>query len=103
MILAEEAGAVAVQAQHLGQRRDVVRSLPGVAGKCRGDLGDASHVVHVMISTREQRRPRRRAQSRGVKLVEAQALAGKRLCGRHVDRTAEGTRHSEAHVVDRAR
>jgi len=35
MPLAERAGAVSVESQHLGQRCHAVRNLPGVAGKSR--------------------------------------------------------------------
>ena len=50
MGLAERGRAVAVEPQHLGQRRDVVRTLPGLAGKSGGGLGDRAHVVHVVVA-----------------------------------------------------
>ena len=103
VVLAEEAGAVAVEAQHLGERRHVVRALPRVARERRGRLGDPAHVVHVVVAAAEQRRPRRRADRRRVELVVAQPRLRQAVGGRHVDRPAERARHAEAHVVDRAR
>ena len=99
VVLAEEAGAVAVQAQHLRQRRDVVRPLSRVAREGRGRFGDAAHVVHVVVAAGEQGRPRRRADRGGVELVVAQPLAGEAFGRRHVHRPAEGAGHAEAHVV----
>ena len=100
VVLAEEAGAVAVQPQHLGERRDVVRALPRVARKRGRCLGDATHVVHVVVTAAEQRRPRRRADRRRVELVVAQPRLGQAVGRRHVDRPPERARDAEAHVVD---
>jgi hypothetical protein len=44
--LAEGAGAVAVEAQHLGQRGDLVGNLPGVAGE-----GGAVSMIAPMLLT----------------------------------------------------
>ena len=100
VVLAEEARAVAVQPQHLGERRHVRRALPRVARKRRGRLGDPAHVVHVVVAAAQERRPRRRADRRRVELVVAQSARGEPLDGRHVDRPAEPAGHAEAHVVD---
>ena len=100
MVLAEEGGAVAVEAQRLGERADVVGALAGVAGEGGGDLGDAAHVVHVVVAAGEQRGARGRAERGGVELVVAKAVGGEGFGGRHVDGAAEGARHAEAHVVD---
>ena len=99
VVLAEEGGAVTVQAQHLRERRDAVGALPRVARKPRGGFGDAAHVVHVVVAAGEQGRPRGRAERRGVELVVAQSLVGEAVGGRHAHRSAEGARHAEAHVV----
>ena len=99
MVLAEEGGAITVQAQHLRERRDVVRPLPGVTRKRRGDFGDAAHVVHVVVAAGEQGRARGRAERGGVELVVAQSLAGEAVGIRHAHRPTEGARHAEAHVV----
>ena len=100
VVLAEEAGAVAVQPQHLGERRHVVRALPRVARERRGRLGDPAHVVHVVVAAAQQRRPRRRADRGRVELVVAQPAGGQTLDRRHVDGPAEPAGHAEAHVVD---
>ena len=98
--LAEGGGAVAVQPQHLRQRRHAVRALPGLPGEGGGGLRDRAHVVHVMVAAAEQRGARRRAERRGVELVVAQPAVGQALHRRHVDRPAEGARLAEPHVVD---
>jgi len=54
MVLAEKAGAVAIESQHLGQGRDTVGPLASVARKGGGRLGDATHIVHVVVAAREQ-------------------------------------------------
>src|SRR4051794_40656924 len=53
-----------------------------------------------MIAAGEQCRPRWRAYRRRVELVVAKSLVGQRIEGRHVDRTAEGARLAEAHIVE---
>ncbi len=99
MVLAEEAGAVTVQAQHLRQRCDVVRSLSRVAREGSGRFGDAAHVVHVVVATGEQRSPRWRTDRGGVELIVAQPVCGKIFGCRHAHRPPESTGHAEAHVV----
>ena len=99
VVLAEEAGTVAVQAQHLRQRCDVVRSLSRVAREGSGRFGDAAHVVHVVVAAGEQCGPRRRTDRGGVELIVAQPVRGETLGGRHAHRSAESTGHAEAHVV----
>ena len=101
MILAEEGGAVTVQAQHFRQRCDVVRTLPGVARKCRRDFSDPPHVIHVVVATGKQGRPRGRAKPRGVKLVESQPLTGKAVGRWHLHWPAESAWHAEAHIIDK--
>ena len=98
--LAVGGGAVAVEAQHLGERRHVVRALAGVARERGGRLGDAGHVVRVVIAAVQQRRARRRADRRVVEGVVAQPLLRQAIGGRHVHRPAESARDAEAHVVD---
>ena len=98
--LAEGGRAVAVEPQHLGQRRDAVGPLPGLAGEGGRGLGDRAHVADVMVAAGQQRRAGRRAERRGVELVVAQPALRQPLERRHVDRPAEGARLAEAHVVD---
>ena len=71
--LAERAGAVAVEAQHLRQRRDAVRILPRVAGEGRRALHDRARIHGVVVPSGLQRVARRRAERRRVEVVEAQA------------------------------
>ena len=98
--LAERGSAIAVQSQHLGQRRHVAGSLAGLSGKPGGGLGDRAHVVHMMVAPAQQRRAGRRAQRRRVELVVAQPGVGQPLHGRHANGPAERARLAEAHVVD---
>ena len=98
--LAERAGAVSVEPQHLGEWRNAVRVLPGVAGKRRRRLHDRAGVDGVMIASGLERVARRRAQRRRVEVVEAQASRGDLIHRRRADGTAEGARPAEADVVD---
>ncbi len=100
VVLAEEARAESVEPQHLRERRDTVGPGPGVTWERGSDLGDAPHVVHVVIAPREQGRPRWRTERGCVELVVAQAPAGQVVRCRHTHRPAKGARHAEAHVVD---
>src|SRR5262249_33594397 len=54
MVLAKERSAVAVQAKHLRQWRDIVRALPCLTRKRSRRLGNGTHVVHVMIAARKK-------------------------------------------------
>ena len=90
MRLAECGGRIAVQAQHLGERGDAVRPDARVPLEGGRRLGDRAHVVHVVVAAGEQGRAGRRAKRRRVKLVEAEALVGQRIHGRHVYRAAKG-------------
>ena len=57
--LAEGSRAVAVEAQHLGDRSDIVGNLAGVAGKCRARFDDRAHVVDMVVAPAFDRRARR--------------------------------------------
>ena len=98
--LTEGAGAVAVESQHLRQRRDAVRILPGVAGEGGRGLHDRAGVHGVVVPSGLERVARRRAQRRRVEVVEAQAALREPVHRRRVDRPAERARPAEAHVVD---
>ena len=54
----------------------------------------------LVVAAGQQRRPRRRADRRGVEGVVADALVGEPRQRRRVDRTAEGVRQAEADVVE---
>ena len=92
--------AVAVQPQRLGDGGRGVRADRVVAGRRGGRLGDAAHADRVMVAPGEQRLPRRGAERGGVEAGVLQALVRHPLQSGHVDRTAEGARGAEAHVVD---
>ena len=98
--LAEGAGAVAVEPQHLRQRRHAVRILPGVAREGRRGLHDRAGVDGVVVPAGLERVARRRAQRRRVEVVEAQAALRQPVHRRRADRTAERARPAEADVVD---
>ena len=74
MRLAEGGRAVAVEPQHLGQRGDAVRPLPGLAGEGGRGLGDRAHVADVVVAAGQQGRAGRRAERRGVELVVPQPV-----------------------------
>src|SRR5260370_38315317 len=69
MRLAECRRAVAIQPQHLRQRRYAVGALPGLSRESGSGFGNRAHVVHVMIATAEQCGSRGRAERCGVELV----------------------------------
>ena len=98
--LAEGAGAVAVEPQHFRQGRNAVRDLPGVAREGRRALHDRAGVDGVVVAAGLERVACRRAQRRGVEVVEAQAGLGKLVHRRRADGAAERARPAEADVVD---
>jgi hypothetical protein len=100
MPFTEGTGAVAVEAQHLGQRRDLIRDLAGVAGKGGAGLDDRAHVVDMVIAPALERGAGRRADRGGVEVVVVQPFVGDLLEGRGVDRSAEGAGAGEAEIVD---
>ena len=100
MVLAEGRGAVAVQAEDLGQRRDAHGAHAGVAGEGRGQFHDGPGVVHVVVAAGEQGHARGAAQRGRVEAVVLQSVRRQLLQRGHVDRPAEGAGVAEADVVD---
>ena len=98
--LAELRRRVAVQLQRLRQRRRRVRTQRVVARRRRGDLGDPAHPHRVMVATRQHRRPRRRAQRRGVEPGELQPAGGQLLGDRRATRTTERARRPEPDIIE---
>ena len=98
--LAERAGAVAVESQHLGQRRDAVRKLPRVAGEPGRGFHDRAGVCGVVVPTGLERHSRRRAERRRMEVVVPQAGRREPVEGRCPDRAPEGAGSAEADVVD---
>ena len=98
--LAERSRVVSVLTKNLSQWHDARRNLTLVAREAGRDLHHGPHVGRVMVPARLQRSARRRAQRRGVELVEANALIRESLEGRRLDGTAERCSRAEADVVD---
>ena len=98
--LAELRGRVAVQLQHLGERRARVRAHRVVAGRRGGDLGDPAHADGVVVAAGQQRRARRRAQRRRVEAVVLQPAAASRSAVGVAAGPAERARRAEADVVE---
>ena len=97
---AERASGIAVEAQHLGDRRGAGRLPPGVTGEHRGAFHDRAGLDIVMVAPGQQRGARWGAERGSVEIIVAVALRGELFERRHVDRAAERARLAEAHVVD---
>ena len=98
--LAEGRRAVAVEAQHLGDRGGRVRDLAGRARQGRRHLRDEAHVHGVVVAAGLEGGPRRRAERGRVEVVVAQAGLGEPVERGRRDRAAERARRPEAEVVD---
>ena len=98
--LAEGAGAVAIEPQHLRQRRHAVRISPRVAGEGRRGLHDRARVHGVVVPPGLERIARRRAERRRVEVVESHAALRKLVHRWRANRTAKRARPAEADVVD---
>ena len=98
--LAERRRAVAVEAQGLGEVLASGGALALVAGEAGGDLHHAADVDLVVVPPGQQRRTRRRAECRGVEMVEAQPFVGQLIEGRRLDAAAEAGDCAEADVID---
>ncbi len=98
--LAELGGRVAVELEHLGERRRAVRSHRVVARRGGRHLGDRTHADRVMVPAGQDRLPRRRAQRCRVEPVVPQTSSSEPIGGRGVDRATERGRRTESAVVD---
>ena len=72
-----------------------------VAGEAHRGERMRTQADPVRIPARHQRRPRRRAQGRGVKVVVAQAIGGQRIDVRRLDEAAEAAVLGKAHVIEK--
>ena len=98
--LADHVGVVAVLEQHLGEHAVLERHDAVVAGVAGGELGDAGHAVAVVVAPGDDAGAARRAERRGVHVVEAQAVGGERVEVRRLDRAAVAAEVAEAGVVE---
>ena len=98
--LAEGGRPVAVVPQDFGHRRRGLRDHAGVAVPVDRAFGDRAVADALVIAPGEQRRPRRRADRRGVEGVVADALARQLGECRRVHLAAERRRLAEADVVE---
>ena len=99
VVLAEPRGRVPVLLQDGADRAGILpddRIVP--REPCRRFAHD-SKAGHVMIASGDQRRARRRAQRRGMKLRVPQPVLRDAIQGRRRDDAAEGARRAEADIV----
>ncbi len=99
MVLPDHERAVAVLHEHLGQETVLERDdavVPGIAAR---QLGDGGHRVAVMVAAGDDARTARRAQSRRVHVVVAQAIRGERVEAGCLDRAAVTAQLAEPRVV----
>ena len=100
VVLAKGSGAVAVEPQHFGERRNAVWPNPRVARERSGHLHDGAGVVRMVVAPGQQGGPGRRAQRRRVKPVVAQPIVRQSIDRRHLDRPAERARMAKPDVVN---
>ena len=100
MPLTDRRRRIPVLLEHLRERRRVLRQHRRIPREPARGLRNTSHTDRVMIATRQQRRPRRRAHRRHVKPVVPQALRSDPIVVRGIDRTAKRTRITKPRVVD---
>jgi hypothetical protein len=98
--LSEHRRAVAVEAQDLRQRRDVVRQDRRLPREARSHLRDGPHVRAMGITPREQRDPAGRADRRDMEVVIDEPVLGEALDRRQVHHAAEGRGAGVAEVVE---
>ena len=98
--LAELRRRVTVQHQRLRKRRARVRPDRVVARRRSSDLGDPAHPDGVMVTAREQRRPRRRAERRRVETVVPKPIAREPLGRRRRGRPTKHARGGEAGIIE---
>ena len=97
--LAEGIGVVAFLEQDLRQHAVLERDVAVAAGVSGGAFGDARHRVRVMIPAGQHAAPGRRAERRGVHVVEEQSVGSERIDVRRLDRAAIAPHLAKAGVV----
>ncbi len=98
--LADDEGRIAVRPQHLRDRAGALRHRAGAVRKAGVPVGEPAHADRVMVAPGQQRRPRRRAQRRGVEVRVAQAAGGQPIDVRRLDRGAVTAEMREAEIVE---
>ena len=98
-MLAEHRRAVAVEAQHPGDRRGFRRIVSGIAGKRRCEVREVAIARIVMVAPGQQRRAAGRADAGGVEPVVALSHGREsvEIGSRH--RPTEGAGHREADII----
>jgi hypothetical protein len=99
MALTELRRRIAIQPQRLRQRSARVRPDRAVARRRRGQLSDHAHPHRMVVTAGEQRRPRRRAQRRGVEAVVLQPARRQPLRSRCLTRPAKRARRAETDII----
>ena len=97
---AEGTGAVAVEAEHFGERRDGVGDLAGGSGEPGGHFRDEAHVAGVVVAAGLECGAGGRAERGGVEPVVAQSSLGEAIEGGRRDGAAESAGRAEAEVVN---
>ena len=100
VILAKPRAGVTGLFEELRERRAAFRDDAAVARISRRHFLDDAGGHGVVIAPRQQRRPRRGAERRGVELVVEQAFLGQPLRGRHANQAAVDARPSEPDIVE---
>ena len=100
MPLAQHVVAIAVRAQHLGQRPGLARDLAAIAGIAGIEVGEAADAHRMMVAPGQEGRTRGRAHRRRVEAGVAQAAAGDGVDRRRADRRAVAAEVGEADIVE---
>ena len=97
---ADHVVAIAVHAQHLGERARLARDLAAVAGIAGIEIGEAADADRMVIAPGEQCGARRRAHRGGVEAGVAQTFRGEPVDGRRLDARAVAAEIGEADIVE---
>ena len=98
--LAEHVIAIAVRAQHFGERARLLRDLAAIAGEAGIEIGQTPHADRMMIAPGQERRARRRAHGGRVEAGVAQPLRRQPVDRRRGDGRAVAAEIREGDVVE---
>ena len=99
VVLSEPRGGIAVLLKNLADGSYVLRDDAVVAGEARGLFGDHAEARRMMIATRDERRTRRRAERRRMKLRVTQSRLRDPVERRSGDNAPKGAWSAEANVI----